>query len=269
VKTMCEFFGVSRAAYYAWVKKLDASDPDQERMEQVQAAYEGSHKTYGYRRITLHLQIKMGLSINHKAVLRLMHKLGIRSRARKPKMYKKLEDISTYHRYPNVLNRDFAATKPNQKWVTDITYIRTQQGWAYLSTIKDLFDGFIVAYVLEPNNSIALVTQTLKQAKQKEKVTDGLILHSDQGTQYTSQAYHVLMTEYNITPSMSRRGNCWDNAPMENFFGHLKEEYLRHFKQPTFKEAEQLIGEYVYFYNYERIQLKTRQTPYETRSLSQ
>jgi putative transposase len=266
---MCEFFGVSRAAYYAWVKKLDASDPDQERMEQVQAAYEGSHKTYGYRRITLHLQIKIGLSINHKAVLRLMHKLGIRSRARKPKMYKKLEDISTYHRYPNVLNRDFAAMKPNQKWVTDITYIRTQQGWAYLSTIKDLFDGFIVAYVLEPNNSIALVTQTLKQAKQKEKVTDGLILHSDQGTQYTSQAYHVLTTEYNITPSMSRRGNCWDNAPMENFFGHLKEEDLRHFKQPTFKEAEQLIGEYVYFYNYERIQLKTRQTPYETRCLSQ
>ena len=95
-----------------------------------------------------------------------------------------------------------------------------------------------------------------------------LILHSDQGTQYTSQAYHVLVSEYNITPSMSRRGNCWDNAPMENFFGHLKEEYLRQFKQTTFKETEQLIDEYIYFYNYERIQLKTRQTPYETRCLS-
>ena len=266
---MCNFFGVSRAAYYAWVKKLDAPDPDQEYMKQVQAAYEGSHKTYGDGHLTLHLQKKVGLSINHKAVLRLMHKLGIRSRARKPKMYKRLEDIGIYHHYPNELNRDFAATKLNQKWVTDITYIRTQQGWAYLSTIKDLFDGFIVAHVLAPNNSIALVTQTLKRAKQKEKVTDGLILHSDQGTQYTSQAYHVLTTEYNITPSMSRRGNCWDNAPMENFFGHLKEEYLRHFKQPTFKEAEQLVCEYIYFYNYERLQLKTRQTPYETRCLSQ
>jgi len=268
VKAMCEFFGVSRAAYYAWVKKLVETDLDQERMEKIQEAYEASYKSYGYRRITIHLQEKLGLPINHKAVLRLMNKLGIRSQARKPKMYKKLEEIASYHRYPNVLNRNFVATKPNQKWVTDITYIRTSQGWAYLSTIKDLYDGFIVAHVFDQNHSIALVTQTLKQAKQKEKVTNGLVLHSDQGTQYTSQAYHVLVSEYNITPSMSRRGNCWDNAPMESFFGHLKEEYLRHFKQTTFKDTEQLIDEYIYFYNYERIQLKTRQTPYETRCLS-
>lgn len=268
MKAMCEFFGVSRAAYYAWVRKLAEADPDQERMEQVQTVYEASHKTYGYRRITIHLQKKMSIWINHKSVLRLMHKLSIRSQARKPKMHKKLEEIGTYHRYPNVLNRDFVATKPNQKWVMDITYIRTHQGWAYLSTIKDLYDGFIVAHVFDLSNSIALVTQTLKQAKQKEKVTDGLILHSDQGTQYTSQPYHVLVDEYNITPSMSRRANCWDNAKMENFFGHLKEEYLRQFKQTTFKDTEQLIDDYIYFYNYERIQLKTRQTPYETRCLS-
>ncbi len=268
MKAMCEFFGVSRAAYYAWVSQLEEKDPDQERMEQIQAVYEMTHKAYGYRRITIHLQQKLGLQINHKAVLRLMCKLGIRSQARKPKLYKKLEEIGTYHRYPNVLNRDFVATKPNQKWVTDVTYIRTQQGWAYLSTIKDLYDGFIVAHVFERSNSITLVTQTLKQAKQKEKVTDGLVLHSDQGTQYTSQAYHVLVGQYYISPSMSRRGNCWDNAPMENFFGHLKEEYLRQFKQPSFKDMGQLIVEYIYFYNYERIQLKTRQTPSETRCLS-
>ena len=268
MKAMCEFFGVSRAAYYAWAGKLAATDPDQERLDKIQAVYEASHKSYGYRRITIQLQRKQGLRINHKAVLRLMGKLGIRSQARKPKMYKKLEELGTYHRYPNVLNRDFVATKPNQKWVTDVTYIRTLQGWAYLSTIKDLYDGFIVAHVFDQTNSIALVTQTLKRAKQQEKVTDGLVLHSDQGTQYTSQAYHVLIGQYNITPSMSRRGNCWDNAPMENFFGHLKEEYLRQFKQTSFKDMEQLIDEYIYFYNYERIQLKTRQTPYETRCLS-
>ena len=268
VKAMCEFFGVSRAAYYAWEGKRGETDPDQERMAKIQAVYEASHKSYGYRRITIHLQRKLGLPINHKAVLRLMGKLGIRSQARKPKMYKKLEEIGTYHRYPNVLNRDFVATQPNQKWVTDVTYIRTVQGWAYLSTIKDLYDGFIVAHVFDQSNSIALVTQTLKRAQQKEKVTDGLVLHSDQGTQYTSHAYHVLTGQYNITPSMSRRGNCWDNAPMENFFGHLKEEYLRQFKQTTFKDTEQLIDEYIHFYNYERIQLKTRQTPYETRCLS-
>jgi len=265
VKTMCEFFSVSRAAYYAWVKKLEEPDPDQERMEQVQAAYEASHRIYGYRRITLHLQQKQGLCINHKTVLRLMHKLNIRSVARKPKLHKKLEELGTYHKYPNLLNRDFTAAQPNQKWVTDVTYILTQQGWAYLSTIKDLYDGFIVGYAFSQNNSIALVTATVKQAKQTEKVTDGLILHSDQGHQYTSQAYHdVLTQQYNITPSMSRRGNCWDNAPMENFFGHLKEEYLRQFKKPSFEQAQQLIDDYIHFYNYERIQLKTKQTPYQS-----
>ena len=269
MKAMCEFFAVSRAAYYTWVKTLDKSDPDQERLEQIQSVYEISHRTYGYRRITLHLQQKQGLCINHKAVLRLMRKLNIRSVARKPKLRKKLEAIGTYHKYPNLLNRDFTAARPNQKWVTDITYILTQQGWAYLSTIKDLYDGFIVGHVLSQNNSVALVTTTIRQAKQTEKVTDGLILHSDQGHQYTSQAYHdVLTQQYNITPSMSRRGNCWDNAPMESFFGHLKQEYLSHFNKPTFAEAQQLIDEYIHFYNYERIQLKTKQTPYQRRCLS-
>jgi len=269
VKAMCKFFGVSRAAYYVWVKRLLAGlEVDQERMEQVQAVYLASHQTYGYRRITIHLQDKLGLKINHKAVLRLMRKLGVRSRARKLKVYKRLEDIGTYHSYPNTLNRDFSASEPNQKWLTDVTSIRTREGWGYLSTIKDLFDGFIVAHVFDRNNSIALVTHTLKQAKQREKVTDGLLLHSDQGMQYTSDPYHLLVNEYGMTASMSRRGNCLDNAPMENFFGHLKEEYLRHFKNPSFTQAEQLINEYIHFYNYERIQLKTRQTPYQRRCLS-
>jgi transposase InsO family protein len=266
---MCEFFAVSRAAYYEWVKKLEEPDPDQERLEQVQAVYQTSHRTYGYRRITLDLQQNQGLCINHKTVLRLMHKLNIRSVARKPKLHKKLEESGAYHKYPNLLNRDFVATRPNQKWVTDVTYIRTQQGWAYLSTIKDLYDGFIVGHAFSQSNSIALVTATLRQAQRTEKVTDRLILHSDQGHQYTSQAYRDVLThEYNITPSMSRRGNCWDNAPMETFFGHLKEEYLRQFQKPTFQEAQLLIDEYIHFYNYERIQLKTKQTPYQLRCLS-
>jgi transposase InsO family protein len=266
---MCEFFGVSRAAYYKWRKKQEQPDPNAERLQQVQAVYEASYKTYGYRRITIQLQDRQGLRINHKAVLRLMHKLGIRSLARRPNPYRKVEALGTYHRYDNVLQRDFAAQKPNQKWVTDITYIRLQQGdWAYLSIIKDLFDGFIVGHVLHRHNAIALVTQTIQQAQASEKVTDGLILHSDQGTQYTSHAYHVLTTQSHITPSMSRRGNCWDNAPAENFFSHLKEEYLRHLPLPSFDQAKQFVDEYIHFYNYERIQLKTRQTPFETRCLS-
>ncbi len=265
---MCKFFGISRAAYYAWLKRISQPDKDTERMRLVQEAWEKSRKTYGYRRITLWIEQHKGISINHKAVLRLMNKMHIRSIARRRKPYKKMSQLDIYHRYENILDRDFSATKPNQKWVTDITYILTKQGWAYLSTIKDLFDGFIVAHQLGRENSVRLVTDTLKQAKLKEKVTDGLLIHSDQGHQYTSQAYFVLTQEYHITPSMSRRGNCWDNAPMENFFGHLKEEALRHLKTPSFQQAQEIIDDYVCFYNYERIQLKTRQTPYQTRCLS-
>ena len=254
MKAMCDFFGVSRAAYYAWAKRLDQPDPDADRMVLVQEAYEASHQTYGYRRVQIWIQQKHGITINHKAVLRLMNKLGIRSIARKRKAQKKLGQVESYHRYPNVLERKFTANRPNPKWVTDVTYIHTQQGWAYLSTIKDLYDGFIVAHRFERHNSIGLVTKTLKQARKNEEVTDGLILHSDQGHQYSSQAYFVLTNEYNITPSMSRRGNCWDNAPMENFFGHLKEEAIRRVKNPSFQQAKQIIDDYVYFFNYERCQ---------------
>ena len=197
-----------------------------------------------------------------------MRRLGIRSIARQRKVVTKMSQLESYHQYENVLHRDFTATRPNQKWVTDVTYIATQQGWAYLSTIKDLYGGYIVAHELSLSNSVALVTRTLKHAQAKEKVTAGLILHSDQGHQYTSHAYHVLIHQYNITPSMSRRGNCWDNACMENFFGHLKEEALRHLKTPSFAELQEIIAEYIHFYNYERIQLKTRQTPYQVRCLS-
>jgi putative transposase len=265
---MSSFFGVSRAAYYAWRKRITQPDRDATRMEYVHNAYESSHQTYGYRRVTFWIARTYGLQINHKAVLRLMNKLGIRSIARKRRIFTKMNSLDTFHHYPNLLNRDFTATRHNQKWVTDVTYILTREGWGYLAVIKDLFDNFIVAHQFGRENSIGLVTNALRKAKQQEMVTDGLILHSDQGHQYASQGYFVLTKEYTISPSMSRRGNCWDNAPMENFFGHLKEEALRRYKNLTFKEAQQIIDDYVRFYNYERIQLKTRQTPFERRCLS-
>jgi len=264
---MCRFFGVSRAAYYAWVKQIDQPDRNAERKQLIQEAYQKSRQTYGYRRIGIWIRKNKGQSINHKAVLRLMNSLNLSSIARKRRVFRRMTDLGMYHRYENVLNRQFSASLPNQKWVTDITYIATQQGWAYLSTIKDLFDGFIVAHEVGTENSLTLVLKTLKQAKQKEKITDGLLLHSDQGFQYTSHGYHVLTHEYAITPSMSRRGNCWDNAVMENFFGHLKEEALRHVRNPTLVDLKLIIDDYVHFYNYEKIQLKTRQTPFELRCL--
>lgn len=268
IPAMCKFFGVSRAAYYAWVKGLDQPDRDAERKQWIQEAYETSHRTYGYRRIAIWIRKNKGQVINPKAVLRIMNSLQIHSIARKRRMFKRITVSETYHRYANLLDREFTASRPNEKWVTDITYVSTQQGWAYLSAIQDLFDGFIVAHEVGTENSVGLVLNTLKQAKQKEQISDSLLLHSDQGYQYTSPAYHFLTQDYAITPSMSRRANCWDNAVIENFFGHLKEEALRHVRNPSLTCLKQMIDEYVYFYNYERIQLKTRQTPYETRCLS-
>jgi putative transposase len=268
VKGMCALFGVSRAAFYTWAKRSQTPDRDQERMALVQEAFQRSHQTYGYRRIALWLWAQKGIRINAKAVLRLMNKLGLRSVARRRRVYRSLEQVQAEYVYPNWLARDFHASGPNQKWVTDVTYVHTQQGWAYLSVIKDLFDGFIVAHHFSRDDSVGLVTRTIQLAKQKVQDVKGLLLHSDQGFQYRSDPYRVLVGAYGIIPSMSRKGNCWDNAPMENFFGHLKAEALRPFRNPTFQEAQRLIDEYVHFFNYERIQLKTRQTPYQLRCLS-
>ena len=265
---MCCFFGFSRAAFYAWRKRQQQPDPDMPRMELVLKAYRASRRTYGYRRIRIWLQQHEAVQINHKAVLRLMNKLGIRSVARQPRPYRYWQQIDNQHRYPNRLARNFQAAGPNQKWVTDITYVRTKQTWGYLVVIKDLYDGFIVGHRFSAKNDIALVRQALREALEREQVTEGLMLHSDQGYQYCSQAYHVLSQRYKLVPSMSRKGNCWDNAPAESFFSQIKEEALRHHSQPSFQEAGQVIQDYITFYNYERIQLKSKQTPYQLRSLS-
>lgn len=143
-----------------------------------------------------------------------MNKLGIRSVARRRKLYKSAAQWFGTYTYPNLLDRDFHASQPNQKWVTDITQIYTHQGWFYLSVIKDLYDGFIIAHHNSRNNSVELVTRTLQIAKEKEVANDGLALHSDHGDQYFSHLYYLLTQQYNFTPSMSRRGNCLDNAPL-------------------------------------------------------
>ena len=180
---------------------------------------------------------------------------------------KKYRNYGEYlHKYPNLLNRDFHTERPNQKWVTDISYIHTKQGVLYLSIIRDLFDNSIVAYKTGTEQNVNLVLNTIKSAMKKEKVTAKLQLHSDQGFQYTSYAYYSLTKDYGITPSMSRRGNPYDNALAENFFSILKTECIYRIKLQTFEEARLLIDRYIYFYNHQRIQLKTKLTPLELRS---
>ena len=147
------------------------------------------------------------------------------------------------------------------KWVTDISYIPTKQGTLYLSVIRDLFDLSIVAYKTSTRQSIKLVLDTVRLAMEKEEVTAELLLHSDQGFQYASQSYFALTTQYGITPSMSRRGNPYDNAMVENFFSILKTECIYRHKPATFTQANEMIDRYIHFYNHERIQLKTGVAP--------
>ena len=262
ISEMCRFFGVSRSGYYGYVSRMDIPAWDLPLAEKIRECQDECGKTYGYRRVHIWLE-KKGIYRNPKTVLRVMQKYGLLSVIRR----KKYRNYGEYlHRYPNLLNRDFRAERPNQKWVTDISYIHTKQGVLYLSVIRDLYDNSIVAYKTGTEQNVNLVLSTVKEAKRKEKVTAELQLHSDQGFQYTSLAYFKLTQSYGITPSMSRRGNPYDNALAENFFSILKTECIYRVKLQTYQEARLLIGEYIRFYNHQRIQLKTKLTPLEIRS---
>ena len=261
ISEMCKFFEVSRSGYYDYVNRIDIPSRDLPLAGQIRKCQEETNSTYGYRRVHIWLE-KHGIYHNPKTVLRVMRKYNLLSVIRR----KKFRNYGEYlHRYPNLLNRNFTAERPNQKWVTDISYIKTGEGFLYLSIIRDLYDNSIVAHKTGTYQNINLVLSTIRVAKQKEKVTGELQLHSDQGFQYTSHEYFNLTTSYNIKQSMSRRGNPYDNALAENFFSILKTECINRVKLKTYDEARALIDEYIYFYNNERIQLKTKLTPFEKR----
>ena len=262
ISEMCRFFEVSRSGYYGYVSRMDIPAKDLPLAEKIKECQSECGKTYGYRRVHTWLERK-GIYHNPKTILRVMQKYNLLSVVRR----KKYRNYGEYlHKYPNLLNRDFSAERPNQKWVTDISYIHTKQGVLYLSIIRDLYDNSIVAYKTGTEQNVNLVLSTIKSAMKKEKVTAELQLHSDQGFQYTSQGYFKLTQSYGITPSMSRRGNPYDNALAENFFSILKTECIYRVKLQTFEEARLLIDRYIYFYNHQRIQLKTKLTPLEKRS---
>ena len=260
---MCQFFGVSRSGYYAFKKRMSKPDRDEGLARAIAECQQSCRNTYGYRRVHIWLQRTKKIQLNPKTVLRVMNKYGLLSEIRRRKKYKQMGQRA--HRYENLLNRDFHADKPNQKWVTDISYIHTGQGILYLSIIRDLYDNSIIFHKTGTTQTTNLVLKTIRTAKEKEKVATELQLHSDQGFQYTSHAYHNLTKEYAITPSMSRRGNCLDNAMAENFFSILKAECINRQKIKDFDTAKRLIDDYIHFYNYERIQLKTKLTPFEKR----
>ena len=260
VTVMCRFFGVSRSGYYDFVKRLGQPEYDAELAEKIQECQNKVDKTYGYRRVWRWLRDR-NIRRNPKTVLRIMKKYSLLSEIRRKRKWVNLGQ--QVHKYENLLNRQFRADRPNAKWVTDISYIHTKEGVLYLSMIRDLYDNSIVAYKVASRQTVSLVLDTIRLAMKNEKkrVAAELQLHSDQGFQYTTQAYFKLTQSYGITPSMSRKGNPYDNAMAENFFSILKTECIYRHKPKTLREASNLIDKYIYFYNHERIQNRTGVAP--------
>ncbi|MCM3130135.1 MULTISPECIES: IS3 family transposase [unclassified Paenibacillus] len=264
VVEQCQLLGVSKSGYYAYLKRK-REDRDAEAKQLIRKVYQRYEGKYGYRQVQLFLWQDEGVWMNHKKVLRLMQNLGLRASIRQKRRfnmtYKAAERVAE-----NLLQRKFTAEKPNQKWVTDVTQYRVGERWLYLSAVKDLFNNEIVAYELSQRNDNELVLQTFAKAFSKQKNVTELIVHSDQGFQYTSHAYHDMLPKVGAQISMSRRGNCLDNASMESFFSHLKTEGLYPYDIRNLLEAQSRIEKYIRFYNRRRPQRKLNKlTPIEYR----
>ena len=260
VSIMCRFFGVSRSGYYDFVRRADRPEKDKELADLIARQCKRCWGTYGYRRMWIWLK-RQNIHKNPKTILRIMRKYNLLSEIRRHRKWIQMGQQA--HKYKNLLNREFHADRPNSKWVTDISYIRTKQGVLYLSMIRDLYDNCIVAYKTGTEQTVNLVLDTIHLAMKqvKKKVAEELQLHSDQGAQYASQAYFELTQTYGITPSMSRQGNPYDNAMAENLFSILKTECIYRYKPATFSDANEMVDRYIQFYNHERIQLKTGEAP--------
>lgn len=251
---LCEVAGISRAAYYKWLNRTpsDRELQNKEIIKEMRALHEKVDGIYGYRRMTLNMNRKFDQNFNHKRIHRLMKVSGIQSVIRRKK--KTYRRSTPQHVAENVLNREFTAEKPNEKWVTDVTEFKYGPSKkAYLSAILDLHDGAIVSYVLGHSNNNNLVFKTLDQATERLDGNHPLI-HSDRGYQYTSHGFKRRIDKAKMKQSMSRVGRCIDNGPMESFWGTLKcEKYYLH-KYHTFEELCKAIDEYIQFYNHNRYQ---------------
>jgi transposase InsO family protein len=251
---LCEIAGIARSAYYKWLKRTPSlrQRQNEELIEEIKTLHEEVKGIYGYRRIMMTLNRKLGKSFNHKRIYRLMKIAGIRSVIRKKK--KRYKKSTPQHIAENVLNREFQAEKPNEKWVTDVTELKYGEAKkAYLSAIRDLCDGSIVSYVLGRSNNNNLVFKTLDQAT---ALLDGdrPLIHSDRGFQYTHLGFKQRVDNAGMTQSMSRVGRCIDNGPMESFWGTLKSEKYYLEKYETFEELSAAMDEYIHFYNHDRFQ---------------
>jgi transposase InsO family protein len=249
--------GVSPSGYHAWLKRpISRRARDEGRLEvEIKAAHKRSRETYGPERLQHELK-EQGVEVGICRIRRIRKRLGLRCKQRRK--FKATTDSK--HTLPvaeNVLKQQFKATRPNEVWVSDITYIPTEEGWLYLAGHKDLFTGEIVGYALGNRITKHLVSQSLFRSVAAKRPGSGLIHHSDRGSQYCAHDYRRLMDQFTMRASMSRKGDCYDNAPMESFWGTLKSELIHHRRYKTREEAIREITEYIeIFYNRQRRQAR-------------
>lgn len=254
VEKMCQVFEVSRSVYYDWLKRPESKrkQNDKKLVEEIRRVHKESRQTYGARRIKAQLN-KDGITCGKDKIYRLMNENNIQS-----KLKRKFK-ATTYsdHEYPvapNLLSQDFKAEKPNEKWVGDITYISTDEGWLYLAAIEDLYSKEVVGWSLNTRMPRELTIAAMKQAIKRHRPEPGLIFHSDRGVQYAAMDYQELLRKNKIVQSMSRKGNCYDNACAESFFASLKKDVVYGRKFKTIAEAKLEVVDYIeMFYNCKRL----------------
>ena len=251
LSVLCSVLGVARSGFYAWGKR--SVSRRRQRQEQLVEAMREIHgqrhkRSYGSPRMQREL-VAQGHRVSENTVARLMRQSGLR--ATTARKFRHTTDSN--HRLPvaqNVLDRQFEASGPNEKWVSDITYVWTDEGWLYLAAVEDLYSRKVVGWSLGERLTSELVNEALRMAIGRQLPMVDLLAHSDRGSQYASGSYQRLLASRGITCSMSRKGNCWDNAPMESFFATLKKELVHQERYATREEARQSLFEYIeVFYN--------------------
>lgn len=261
---------VSRSGYYDWKKRQKVTDSDHEDYHLIKKIFDEHHSKAGWRTIQMKLSRSYGITMNHKKIQRIKRKYGLVTQIRRARPYMKILKATQEHSTaPNLFNRRFHHTTPYEFFCTDITYLYFKGTPSYLSVVKDVASGEIIAHDVSRHIDMSLVMNTI-HTMDKLLATRGIdscdiLMHSDQGSTYTSPLFRSALADLNMVPSMSRKGNCWDNASVESFFGHLKDE-IEYQTCRTFSELQSLVDTYIEYYNTERQQYdRNKMTPVEYR----